>query len=141
MGSRPFARGPFRETCRMRSHHFLGSGPYSADLRDATADSAALADHVAGMVVDQGLGVVACQIVPFDNGGLTVVWVLAESHLVLHYWGEEGFATLDLHICDYRSSNEEKARRLVTALSGFCFDDGAGSWRESHLDYAASVRV
>lgn len=141
MGSRPSAPAPFREICSMRSHHFLGSGPYSADLRELTADSAALVDYVAGIVVGNGLDVVARQIVPFDNGGLTVVWVLAESHLVLHYWGEEGFATLDLHICDYRASNEEKARRLVTALNGFCFDDGAGSWRETHLDYAASVRV
>jgi len=53
--------------------------------------------------------------VVFDNGGLTLVWVLAESHLVLHHWEMEGFATLDLHLCNYRGSNIERARRLVEA--------------------------
>ena len=41
-----------------------------------------------------GLQVVADQAVRFDGGGYTLVWVLAESHLVLHLWPERGYATV-----------------------------------------------
>ena len=79
---------------------------------------------------DCGLAVVAQQAVPFAGGGLTLVWVLAESHLVLHLWPEEGYATVDLHVCDYRTSNAEKAQRLREELDRMCFRPGSGEWRE-----------
>ena len=69
-------------------------------------------------------------VVKFPDGGLTLVWVLAESHLVLHYWGAEGFATIDLHICDYRDSNRAKAQRLVETLESSCFLPGTAQWHE-----------
>ena len=77
-----------------------------------------------------GFEVVADNVVEFPDGGLTLVWVLAESHLVLHYWGNEGFTTIDLHICDYRDSNAAKARHLVAGLEATCFPSGTAEWRE-----------
>jgi S-adenosylmethionine/arginine decarboxylase-like enzyme len=65
----------------MASHHFIGNE--------------SLAKLIAAQVRSTGLEVVDQRAVGFDNGGLTLVWVLAESHLVLHHWAEEGFATLD----------------------------------------------
>jgi S-adenosylmethionine/arginine decarboxylase-like enzyme len=74
------------------------------------------------------------QVVPFPGGGLTLVWVLAESHLVLHHWAEEGYATIDLHICDYRGSNEANAQRLVESLRRFCFLEASDSWHRHRLE-------
>jgi S-adenosylmethionine/arginine decarboxylase-like enzyme len=70
----------------MASHHFLGTGPISEALAAAARRPAALLDRVERLVSDSGLAVVGRQVVPFPGGGLTLVWVLAESHLVLHHF-------------------------------------------------------
>ena len=112
----------------MLSHHFVGTGRCSKRLR--SAEPAQLLALVTERVVDCGLGVVVEHAVPFDNGGLTLVWVLAESHLVIHLWPEDGYATVDLHVCDYRASNAHNARRLRQELDRLCFAPGSGHWRE-----------
>ena len=56
--------------------------------------------------------------------------VVLAMPLVLHLWPERGCATLDLHVCDYRDSNRDKARRLRDALAALCFAHGSASWRE-----------
>ena len=81
----------------------------------------------------------AQQAVPFAGGGLTLVWVLAESHLVLHLWPEEGYATVDLHVCDYRESNAAKARRLREELARLCFAAGSGEWQEMAVGESAPL--
>ena len=86
-----------------------------------------------------GLQVVAQQAVPFPDGGATLVWVLAESHLVLHLWPEHDRATVDLHVCDYRDSNAVRAQRLRAALDDFCFAPGSSAWRELAVDEARPV--
>ncbi len=118
----------------MASHHFLGTGVISDTLAAAACRPDELLDAVGRLVAGSGLAVVARRAVPFPGGGLTLVWVLAESHLVLHYWAEEGYATVDLHICDYRESNAAKARRLVDSLRHFCFLEGSDSWHEHRLN-------
>ncbi len=114
----------------MISHHVIGTGLFSDRLRADQSDPQRLLARVKQRVSDCGLEVVAEQAVPFTGGGLTLVWVLAESHLVLHLWPEEGSATLDLHVCDYRASNAGKTRRLRGELDGLCFRPGSGEWRE-----------
>ena len=119
-----------RDVTILLSHHFVGTGPFSNGLRVGRRDPPRLLALIAERVVDCGLEVVAETAVPFDNGGLTLVWVLAESHLVLHVWPEQGCATVDLHVCDYNTSNAEKARRLRHELAEMCFAQGSGQWRE-----------
>ncbi len=114
----------------MTAHHFVGEGGYSERLRVSAGDAEGLLAQVSAEVDAAGLRVMAEQAVPFPGGGATLVWVLAESHLVLHLWPEEDHATLDLHICDYRSENEARARRLRDGLDRFCFAPGSSSWRE-----------
>jgi S-adenosylmethionine/arginine decarboxylase-like enzyme len=118
----------------MASHHFLGTGLISEALAAAADRPEDLLDEIERRVADSGLAVVARRAVPFPGGGLTLVWVLAESHLVLHYWAEEGYATIDLHVCDYRISNADNARRLVDSLRRFCFAAGSDRWQEHRLD-------
>ena len=111
------------------SHHFLGTGRLSTTLSAAARDPETLLERVAALVEGAGLGVVARQRVDFAGGGHTFVWVLAESHLVLHHWHEEGFATVDLHVCDYTTSNAGKATGLKRALDTFAFAPGTATWR------------
>lgn len=118
----------------MSSHHFLGAGLLSDSLRREARDPDRLLCTVAELVAESGLHVVADQQARFDNDGLTLVWILAESHLVMHFWGGEGFASLDLHVCDYKRSNQQKAQTLVDALTALCFAPDSQSWREVHLD-------
>jgi S-adenosylmethionine/arginine decarboxylase-like enzyme len=71
----------------------------------------------------------------FSGGGATLVWVLAESHVVMHYWRWEGFVTLDIHVCDYTSSNAKKASRLKEMLEDFCFVKDSCQWTELVLPH------
>ena len=123
----------------MASHHFIGNGLVSTALEVAARTPAGLAETVSGQIRSAGLAVVEHRAVAFDNNGLTLVWVLAESHLVLHHWADEGFATLDLHVCDYNGSNAAKAAILVRTLTAFLFAPGTEHWNEVHLEAPAAV--
>ena len=111
------------------AHHFIGSGAFSGGLR-AAREHAWLLAEVTARVRAAGLGVVAERAVPFPGGGATLVWVLSESHLVLHLWPEHDWITLDLHVCDYRDLNAVRARQLRDALDDLCFAPGSSVWRE-----------
>ena len=113
----------------MVSHHFVGTGVWSQALQRAQCDSEQLLDDIAAHVRACHLHVVATQAVPFDHDGLTLVWVLAESHVVLHVWPELRSATLDLHVCNYGASNAANARALRDRLAEACFATG-GHWAE-----------
>jgi S-adenosylmethionine decarboxylase len=47
-----------------------------------------------------------------EQGGVTGMVVLAESHLSIHTWPEENYVTLDVYVCNYSTDNRDKARRL-----------------------------
>ena len=119
----------------MKSHHFIGIGRIPADLAKGETSPLQIADTITKLVAECGLTVVSEYATGFDKGGKTLAWILAESHLVLHLWMEEGFATLDLHVCDYRRSNVEGAKLLRNRLNEVCFADGACMWREMSVEY------
>ena len=69
-----------------------------ADWRVLTDPDALLS--VARSAVDAGGGRVLDEaIVVFPNGAVTLVLVLAESHLSLHTWPEERLVAVDLFTC------------------------------------------
>lgn len=114
----------------MISHHFIGTGTASAELGRTARNPDELLELIARDVTEAGLAVVSRLEVPFGGGGLTLVWVLAESHLVLHFWPEEDTATVDLHVCDYRRSNAGRARDVVARLRTRLFVAGSDRWQE-----------
>ena len=119
----------------MKSHHFIGIGRIPGDLATGATSPLQLADTVTKLIIACGLHVVAEHATGFEQGGKTLTWILAESHLVLHLWMEEGFATLDLHVCDYSRSNVEGATLLRDRLDEVCFSEGGGEWREMSVEY------
>ena len=61
-------------------------------------------DHVAAALEDAaqacGATVLDTRLHPFDeNGGVTGVVLLAESHLTIHTWPEHAYAAVDVFLC------------------------------------------
>ena len=69
-------------------------GPESAvhDLADLTTIAAAAVEAGGGHVLDTSQ-------VNFPNGAITLVLILAESHLSIHTWPEESMVAIDLFSC------------------------------------------
>lgn len=130
-----------RVACMPNSHHYIGVGPISRHLSQSAQRPESLIPHVSDLVRSCGFGIVSEHSAGFNGGGITLVWILSESHLVLHLWVPEGFATVDLHICDFNSSNANAARRLQNELSDFCFEGGQATWKDITVEqpvYAAT---
>ncbi|WP_244329338.1 S-adenosylmethionine decarboxylase family protein [Tolypothrix sp. PCC 7910] len=53
----------------------------------------------------------------FQPQGVSAVILLAESHVVLHFWPEQAKVTIDIHICDYQKDNQQKAKLLAQILT------------------------
>ena len=49
--------------------------------------------------------------------GVTAVFVVAESHLVVHTWPESNLVNLDVFFCNFTRNNERQARRLLKRLA------------------------
>jgi S-adenosylmethionine decarboxylase len=49
-------------------------------------------------------------------GGITATVLLAESHLCLHTWPEQGAVTLDVYVCNFNGDHCAKAHHLMDAL-------------------------
>jgi S-adenosylmethionine decarboxylase len=86
-------------------------------LLDATALGAACADAVrsAGL---QAVGQLFHEFpaTVHGPGGVTATVLLAESHLCVHTWPEQGAVTLDVYVCNFGADHSHKARALMDAL-------------------------
>lgn len=49
-------------------------------------------------------------------GGVTATILLAESHLCVHTWPEQGAVTLDVYVCNFGADHSAKAQGLIDAL-------------------------
>ena len=48
--------------------------------------------------------------------GVTGVVLLAESHLAVHTWPEQGAVTVDVYVCNFGVDNSRRAEALLDAL-------------------------
>lgn len=87
------------------------SGPLLTDL-------AALRGLLVESVQAVGLSAVAERFHAFEpaGSGITGVVLLAESHLAVHTWPEQGAVTLDLYVCNHSADNSTKAEALWQRL-------------------------
>lgn len=67
-------------------------------------------------VFDSGLTVVGDALHQFEPHGVTGTILLAESHLAIHTWPENGLVTIDIYVCNLSCDNNEKAHKLYAAL-------------------------
>ena len=81
-------------------------------------DAAHLQDFCQRAVADAGLTTVGALFHSFGEGaGVTGVVVLAESHLSIHTWPEDGYVTLDVYVCSYSTDNSASAQQLVDTVA------------------------
>jgi S-adenosylmethionine decarboxylase len=76
---------------------------YAVDARcgpDSPVTEVAVLQRLATAAVDAGGGhVLDASHVVFPNGAITLVLILAESHLSIHTWPEENLVAIDLFSC------------------------------------------
>ncbi len=113
---------PARARLPLAGHHL------TADLSgcDAThpwmQDSVALREACLAHVEAVGLTAVADRFHGFpprqagEPAGVTGVVLLAESHLAVHTWPEQGVVTLDVFVCNRMRDNRQRAQALLDAL-------------------------
>jgi S-adenosylmethionine decarboxylase len=58
-----------------------------------------------------GARVLQAMLHPFPGGGVTGVLLLAESHISIHTWPEQGFVALDVFLCG--AADPEPARKVL----------------------------
>lgn len=113
---------PIRPIPPLSGHHL------TADLAGCAADHPWMQDCEAlrqaclAQVATVGLNAVANRFHAFtplhagDPAGVTGVVLLAESHLAVHTWPEQGVVTLDVFVCNLLADNRERAQALLDAL-------------------------
>ena len=84
-------------------------------------DPLCLRQYCLDLVEAAGLSAVADRFHRFPDfegkpGGVTGMVLLAESHLALHTWPEQGAVTLDVYVCNFSTDNSAKAESLLQAL-------------------------
>ena len=80
-------------------------------------DARHLENFCKAAVATAGLTSVGSLFHSFGEGeGVTGVVVLAESHLSIHTWPEDGYVTLDVYVCSYSTDNGPKAQQLFDHL-------------------------
>ena len=63
-----------------------------------------------------GLSAVGDNFHQFVPQGVTGTVLLAESHLAIHTWPENGFVSIDVYVCNFSADNSAKAQSLFDAL-------------------------
>jgi len=48
---------------------------------------------------------------------VTGVFIVAESHLIIHTWPERNLVHLDIFFCSFNQDNERKAHQVVRRLA------------------------
>jgi S-adenosylmethionine decarboxylase len=97
----------------------IGAAAHTADpMRDAQV----LAGHCRACVHAVGLSPVGETFHTFasadaaSSGGVTGVVLLAESHLAVHTWPEQGAVTIDVYVCNFSADNTRAAEELMRRL-------------------------
>ena len=86
----------------------LTPGSQVSDITELTAAATAAVRAGGGTVLDSSH-------VIFPNGAVTLVLILAESHLAIHTWPEENLIAVDLFSCGTIAA-ERVAGELIKAL-------------------------
>ncbi len=56
--------------------------------------------------------------------GFTAVAALAESHIAVHTWPDEGYVSIDIHVCNYSKDHSDTAQNIFGELCAyFCSQD------------------
>ncbi len=113
---------------------FYGIG--SAEL--AFLETADGESYLAQEIVRAGMTVLGSRASVLPGGGLSVVFLLSESHMSIHTWPEHSFAALDVYTCGGSSA----ADRLVDSLFALLKpSDSKVSYMERGSDHSHLIQI
>ncbi|NQV12095.1 adenosylmethionine decarboxylase [Candidatus Uhrbacteria bacterium] len=72
---------------------------------------------LAPLIANNGLTVLDSAGHTFDDGGVTVIVALAESHVSVHTWPHDEYVTLDVFVCNHTKDNSGDAQVLFDKVS------------------------
>ncbi len=78
-----------------------------------------LEPQIVNAVQQAKMQVVGVRFHQFEPIGVTGVVLLAESHVAVHTWpeqGQNGYVTLDVYVCNHTGENRAKAEQLFDQL-------------------------
>lgn len=113
---------PFQPRLPLAGHHLTADLCGCDALHPWMQDSDALRRACLARVAAVGLNAVADRFHGFppcregEPAGVTGVVLLAESHLAVHTWPEQGVVTLDVFVCNLLGDNRHRAQALLDAL-------------------------
>lgn len=103
----------------MKGIHLIADLYHCKCNTELLTDLAALEPEVVTAVQQAHMQVVGVQFHQFEPVGVTGVVLLAESHVAVHTWpeqGEGGYVTLDVYVCNHTGENRAKAEQLFEHL-------------------------
>ena len=71
--------------------------------------------QVRGIILQNSMEVICTRCHRFTGrgNGVTAVFIVAESHLIVHTWPEKKLLNLDIFFCNFTKENASKARRVL----------------------------
>lgn len=79
-------------------------------------DEAQLVTTAKSLCEEAGLTVVGVKSFCFDGQGITFTILLAESHLSLHSWPENGNVAFDIYTCNFFKDNSDKTKFVYSKM-------------------------
>jgi spermidine synthase len=89
-----------------------------ADFKDCDTQSAyflnlkLLKKKVGNIIKKSGFKVVKFCGHKFGNGGVSLVFIVSESHVAVHTWPEDSALNIDIFFCNYTKDNTRKAEKV-----------------------------
>jgi S-adenosylmethionine decarboxylase len=81
-----------------------------------SVSDAAMIQYCNDAILKSKMTIVACTIKQFEPHGVTVVWILSESHFTLHTYPEHKYASVDCYTCGNEGSPGDAVDRLIELL-------------------------
>ena len=79
-------------------------------------DAGYLADLLKRAIEYAGLTLLSVHTHKYEPQGVTVLAIIAESHLMIHTWPEYGYASVDIYTCGRKTKPMNACEYIVKAL-------------------------
>lgn len=105
-----------------KSLHILGDLYDCAGIPDYFTQVGKVRARTLAMIRRAGFKIVTSRFYKFpatrkNEGGITGVIIVSESHLTIHTWPERRFVNLDVFFCNYSRDNTRKVRTVFKEFS------------------------
>jgi len=76
-----------------------------------------LRNKLTNVVLDSGFGIIASHFHKFGGSrGITGIFIVIESHLMVHTWPEKKSVNVDIFFCNYNKDNSKKSKIVFKTL-------------------------